>query len=140
LLSAAYQARHHERNGEKKVRLIGVFNVSDASTCASLLYAACAVAGALAPTCETLGRKLQEEDVVMSDESIKAQIEAALSHPEAEDGLYFNNLIVVHEEEERPIVEGDEGDVLRVLESLIDRGLVTVEGEGDQRIYHLVRR
>jgi hypothetical protein len=76
----------------------------------------------------------------MNDESIKAQIEAALSHPEAEDGLYFNNLIVVHEEEERPIVEGDEGSILRVLEELIEKGLVTVEGEGDQRIYHLVRR
>lgn len=75
----------------------------------------------------------------MSDESIKAQIEAALSHPEAEDGLYFNNLIVVHEEEERPIVEGSEGDILRILESLVRSGRITVEGEGEQRIYHLAR-
>jgi hypothetical protein len=82
---------------------------------------------------------VSEEDVVMSDQLIRAQIEAALSHPEAEDGLYFNNLIVVHEEEERPIVEGSEGDVLRVLELLIHQGRVSVEGEGDQRIYHLVR-
>ncbi len=75
----------------------------------------------------------------MSDESIRAQIEAALSHPEAEDGLYFNNLIVVHEEEERPIVEGSEVDILRILEALVQRGRISVEGEGDQRIYHLVR-
>ena len=75
----------------------------------------------------------------MSSESIKQQIVAALSHPEAEDGLYFNNLIVVHEEEERPIVEGSEDDILGVLESLIAKGVVSVEGEGEQRIYHLAR-
>jgi len=76
----------------------------------------------------------------MSNESIKAQIVAALSHPEAEDGLYFNNLIVVHEEEERPIVEGSEADILGVLDTLIQSGAVSVEGEGEQRIYHLARR
>lgn len=75
----------------------------------------------------------------MSSESIEQQIVAALSHPEAEDGLYFNNLIVVHEEEERPIVEGSEDDILGVLESLIAQGVVSVEGEGEQRIYHLAR-
>ena len=36
----------------------------------------------------------------MSNTDIKREILAALSHPEAEDGLYFNNLIIVHEEEE----------------------------------------
>ncbi len=76
----------------------------------------------------------------MNDELITQQIVAALSHPEAEDGLYFNNLIVVHEEEERPIVEGSEDDILAVLESLIAEGVVSVKGEGEQRIYHLVRR
>jgi hypothetical protein len=51
--------------------------------------------------------------ITMNAHSIREQIVAALSHPEAEDGLYFNNLIVVHEEEERPIVEGDETIILK---------------------------
>jgi hypothetical protein len=75
----------------------------------------------------------------MSEHSIREQILAALSHPEAEDGLYFNNLIVVHEEEERPIVEGDETVILQVLDSMIVDGVVSVSGEGSQRIYLLVQ-
>ncbi len=75
----------------------------------------------------------------MNNNSIKQQILAALSHPEAEDGLYFNNLIVVHEEEERPIVEGDEELILRALEEMLDEGAITSVGEGAQRIYSLVR-
>ena len=69
---------------------------------------------------------------------IRDQIVAALSHPEAEDGLYFNNLIVVHEEEERPIVEGDETVILQVLEDMRSEGLICVSGDGNQRIYALV--
>jgi hypothetical protein len=74
----------------------------------------------------------------MAHTTIKAQILAALSHPEAEDGLYFNNLIVVHEEEERPIVEGDEPSVMAALEELVKEGRIRVSGEGDQRIFQLV--
>jgi hypothetical protein len=76
----------------------------------------------------------------MSEHSIKEQIVAALSHPEAEDGLYFNNLIVVHEEEERPIVEGDETVILQVLDDMVIDGMVSVSGEGSQRIYMLVQQ
>jgi hypothetical protein len=74
----------------------------------------------------------------MSKDSIRDQIVAALSHSEAEDGLYFNNLIVVHEEEERPIVEGDEAQILKVLEEMISDGTVRSTGEGTQRIFELV--
>jgi hypothetical protein len=74
----------------------------------------------------------------MAHTTIKAQILAALSHPEAEDGLYFNNLIVVHEEEERPIVEGDEAAVMAALDELLKDGRIRVSGEGDQRIFQLV--
>jgi hypothetical protein len=76
----------------------------------------------------------------MGEQSIKEQIVAALSHPEAEDGLYFNNLIVVHEEEERPIVEGDETLILQVLDDMVIDGMVSVSGEGSQRIYMLVQQ
>lgn len=73
----------------------------------------------------------------MNSNSIREQILAALSHPEAEDGLYFNNLIVVHEEEERPIVEGDEAVILQTLEDMVLDGTLSVTGEGSQRIYKL---
>ena len=72
---------------------------------------------------------------IMASNTIREQILAALRHPEAEDGLYFNNLIVVHEEEERPIVEGHENDIQAVLDSMISEGELSVVGEGPQRIY-----
>lgn len=73
----------------------------------------------------------------MIRETIREQILAALKHPEAEDGLYFNNLIVVHEEEERPIVEGAEADVQKVLDAMVEAGELTVVGEGSQKIYSI---
>jgi hypothetical protein len=74
----------------------------------------------------------------MNSNSIRQQILAALSHPEAEDGLYFNNLIVVHEEEERPIVEGDEAAIMSVLDELVREGLVRSSGAGTQAIFQLI--
>ena len=73
----------------------------------------------------------------MANSTIKAEILAALSHPEAEDGLYFNNLIVVHEEEERPIVHGEESQVFGALEELAREGKILIQGKGDQRIFQL---
>ncbi len=74
-----------------------------------------------------------------SPETIKKQIVDALSHPEAEDGLYFNNLIVVHEEEERPIVAGDEREVRAALDQLKRDGKIEVVGEGETAIFQLRR-
>lgn len=73
----------------------------------------------------------------MSNSDIKREILAALSHPEAEDGLYFNNLIVVHEEEERPIVQGEEAEVVAALQDLIKSGTVETTGSGPETIYKL---
>jgi hypothetical protein len=73
----------------------------------------------------------------MGNEIIKKQIEAALSHSEAEDGLYFNNLIVVHEEEERPIVVGEESEILAALNEMIDQGRVIVTPSASEKIYRL---
>ena len=73
----------------------------------------------------------------LSTSAIETQIRAALQHIEAEDGLYFNNLIVVHEEEERPIVVGDENQVRAALDEMVSKGEVLVDGEGEQRIYKL---
>ncbi len=74
-----------------------------------------------------------------SPETIKKQIVDALSHPEAEDGLYFNNLIVVHEEEERPIVAGDEREIRAALDQLKRDGRIEVVGEGETAIFQLRR-
>ena len=76
----------------------------------------------------------------MSNISLRNQIIAALSHVEAEDGLYFNNLIVVHEEEERPIVEGDESEIVNELNLMVAEGVISSVGEGAQRIFKLSPR
>ena len=73
----------------------------------------------------------------MRQAEIKREIMAALSHPEAEDGLYFNNLIIVHEEEERPIVRGEESEVVEALQQLVASGAVEVSGSGNETIYRL---
>lgn len=74
----------------------------------------------------------------MANEKMKREIEAALRHPEAEDGLYFNNLIVVHEEEERPIVVGEEAEIMAALEEMIHEGRVSVSQASGEKIYRLV--
>lgn len=73
----------------------------------------------------------------MKQTDIKREILAALSHPEAEDGLYFNNLIVVHEDEERPIVRGEEDEVVAALKDLVKAGTIETSGTGDTTIYKL---
>jgi hypothetical protein len=82
-----------------------------------------------------------EEDVMGKGTagSIKSQIIAALSHPEADDGLYFNNLRSVFEEEERPVVTGEELDVLDALRELIDQGDVITDDSGPEVVFFLNR-
>jgi hypothetical protein len=74
---------------------------------------------------------------LMTNTDMKREILAALSHPEAEDGLYFNNLIIVHEEEERPIVRGEESEVIEALRELVKAGTVVTTGNGQETIYKL---
>lgn len=50
---------------------------------------------------------------------IKDEIVSALSHPEAEEGLFLANLLVVHEEDDRPQVSGNDKEILSAIESLI---------------------
>jgi hypothetical protein len=69
--------------------------------------------------------------------SIKEQIICALSHPEAESGLYLNNLIVVHEDEERTPVTGSEIEVLDALKELLEHGTVSMNEEGESVIFYL---
>jgi len=71
-------------------------------------------------------------------ELIKKQILLALSHPEAESGLYLNNLQATHEEEERTPVDGTQLEILEALRQLIEEGKVSTNDEGEQVIFYLV--
>ncbi len=69
--------------------------------------------------------------------SIRSQIILALRHEEAEDGLYFNNLIAVHEDEERPVVGGTQEEILAVLGDMIQEGEVIADDSGPEVIFRL---
>lgn len=70
---------------------------------------------------------------------IKAQIITALSHPEAEEGLYFRNFYHLHEEDERPAVVADEIKILDALKELISTGDVVLDETGPEAVFFLRR-
>ena len=70
---------------------------------------------------------------------IKFQILESLSHPEAEEGLYFQNLHQLHEDEERTQVVGSEEEILDALLELIQDGQVAVDDSGERLIFSLIR-
>ena len=69
---------------------------------------------------------------------VKAQIVAALEHPEAEEGLYFRNFFHLHEEDERPAVVADQVAVLDALKELIAEGRVAMEEAEGEAIFRLL--
>lgn len=68
---------------------------------------------------------------------IKNQIVQALSHSEAENGLYLDNLRVVHEDEERNPVEGSDIEVLDALKELLSEGIVQMNETSENVIFSL---
>lgn len=66
---------------------------------------------------------------------IKQQILEALRHPEAEEGLYFRNFTILHEEDERPIVEGNQLEILEALKELIEAEKVRVDESGKDVVF-----
>ena len=70
-------------------------------------------------------------------EQIKAEILLALAHPEAEEGLYIDNLIMLHEEDERPKVSGAREEILDALKDLVREGKVVTQGSGRDTIFCL---
>ena len=73
----------------------------------------------------------------MDNNQIKEDILSALSHPEAEDGLYFRNFANLHEEDERPVVRGSQVEILDALKILLEEGTVVLQ-EGDvEAVFHL---
>ncbi|MDC0357959.1 hypothetical protein OAO01_04015 [Oligoflexia bacterium] len=70
--------------------------------------------------------------------TIKAQVLAALQHPEADEGLYFRNFTLLHEEDERPRVVADEVDILDALHALIEEGKVQLDESQEEAIFQLI--
>jgi hypothetical protein len=52
-------------------------------------------------------------------ENLKNQIINALNHTEAEDGLFFQNFIIVHESEDRQPVMTNDAGLIYALEDLV---------------------
>jgi hypothetical protein len=72
-------------------------------------------------------------------EQIKAQILSALDHDEAEDGLYFENLFVLHEEDTRTAVRGTKPQILEAIQALLTEGQIEVEENGKEKIFRRPR-
>ena len=68
---------------------------------------------------------------------IKNQIISALSHPEAEEGLYFRNLFHLHEEDERPAVVAEQVEILEALKELISKDKIKMDESGEEAIFKL---
>ena len=70
-------------------------------------------------------------------DTLKQQIMEILKHPEAEEGLYFRNFFLLHEEDERPAVDAEESDILDALNELVSEGKVRLEETGGEVIFQL---
>ncbi|MCB0352378.1 MAG: hypothetical protein KDD64_02600 [Bdellovibrionales bacterium] len=70
-------------------------------------------------------------------ESIKDEILAVLSHPEAEDGLYLRNFLFLHFEDERPEVHASSKQLMRALNELIRDGDIRIASFDDQVVFRL---
>lgn len=70
----------------------------------------------------------------------KQQILQALQHPEAEEGLYFENLYQLHEEDERIAVAGSEIEILDAVRELANEKKLVVNDTGKRIIVSLPKR
>ena len=73
-------------------------------------------------------------------EPIKRQILEALKHPEAEEGLYFENFFNVYEEEERQAVEAEQDLVLDAISELLRAGVIEADETGEKVVFRLKKR
>ena len=78
---------------------------------------------------------MSESDKDLSQ--IKQEIILALRHPEAEEGLYFRNFALLHEEDERPKVSGEQIDILDALKELLEEGVVEMSEAGEEAVFSL---
>ncbi|MEZ4754834.1 MAG: hypothetical protein R3A13_11105 [Bdellovibrionota bacterium] len=69
---------------------------------------------------------------------VKTQIIEALRHPEADEGLFYRNFTLLHEEDERPPVVAEDIDILDALRELIREGRVEVLDGSEEPIFLLI--
>lgn len=70
-------------------------------------------------------------------ENLKEQIITALNHAEAEDGLFFQNFIIVHESEDRQPVTTNDAGLIYALEDLVKDEKVTMAAMDGKVIFQL---
>lgn len=70
---------------------------------------------------------------------IKCKIIEILGHPEADEGLYFRNFFLLHEEDERPALQAEESEIMDALNELVSEGRVRLEETGGEVIFQLVQ-
>ena len=71
-------------------------------------------------------------------DTVKTQIIEALRHPEADEGLFYRNFSLLHEEDERPPVIAEDIDILDALRELIREGRVEVLDDSAEPVFLLV--
>jgi len=69
---------------------------------------------------------------------VRDSIIKALSHVEAEDGLYFRNFFLLHEEDQRPGVKASTKEILSALNTLLKEGKVRVDYDELEVTFRLV--
>jgi len=74
-----------------------------------------------------------------SKERIKSEILAALNHPEADEGLFFRNFAHLHEEDERPAVQGTSKEIQAALAELVEEGQVVTVPGSEEPVFALSR-
>ena len=70
-------------------------------------------------------------------EKIKELILLALSHPEAEEGLFLENFYHLHEEDQRQRIDASELSILDALKELIAEGKVETDECGENVVFKL---
>lgn len=75
--------------------------------------------------------------MIKRKQQIETQIIQALSHPEAEEGLYFWNFTNLHEEDERQMVDGNEIEILDALRDLIKKKKIRMDDNGKDVVFFL---
>ena len=91
-----------------------------------------------------LGWKYSEQGRIEMSENngkgiseVKTQIVSALSHPEADEGLFFRNFNHLHEVDQRPVVSASQPVIARALQQLICEGRVGLTSEGADVVFVL---
>lgn len=74
---------------------------------------------------------------IMDVQMVKSEVIQALGHIEAEDGLYLQNFLHVHDEDCRPLVNASQQEVLDALTQLIAEGAVRLTQLEEQVIFQL---